>query len=198
MATNPFPFLTPQRYLEMEREAEFRSEYIDGRAYAMSGGSRNHSWVIANTLGTLFEQLRGKRCGATSSDMRLYSEEFGIYTYPDIVVTCPPEQFLDNHKDTITDAVVVVEVLSPSTKNYDRGEKFRFYRSLPSFAEYLILAQDTVRAEHHVKQANGSWLFHEYRSPEDELELESIGCRLILGRLYERVEFESAEIPYRG
>ena len=105
--------MTPQEYLEIEREAEFRSEYVDGRAYAIPPNSRNHSWVIANTVGTLGEQLRGKRCGATSSNMRLYSEEFGIYTYPDIVVTCPPEKFLDNHKDTITDAVVVVEVLSP-------------------------------------------------------------------------------------
>ncbi len=183
--------MTSQEYLEIEREAEFRSEYVDGRAYAIPPNSRNHSWVISNTLGTLGEQLRGKLCGASSSDMQLYSAEFDIYTYPDIFVTCQPEKFLDNHKDTIPDAVVVMEVLSPPTKNYDRGEKFRFYRSLPSCAEYLILAQDAIRAEHHGKQANGLWLFHEYRSPEDELDLASIGCRLVLGRLYERVEFGS-------
>jgi Uma2 family endonuclease len=115
-----------------------------------------------------------------------------MFTYPDIVVTCGPDKFLDNRRDTITDATLIVEVLSPSTCNYDRGEKFRYYRALASFREYLLLAQDEIRAEHHVRQTDGSLLFREYKNPSGRLELPSIECELHLESLYERVEFEAA------
>jgi Uma2 family endonuclease len=192
MSTQPIARLTPGQYLEIERAAEIRSEYIDGQMLAISRGTLNHARIISNTLSRLNEQLRGTRCGAVSSDMRLHSAQFEIYTYPDIVVTCGPDKLLDGHKDTLIDATLIIEVLSPSTGNYDRGEKFRFYRSLPSFAEYVLLAQDAVRAEHHVRQNGGSWLFREFSLREDELVLASIGCRLELGPLYERVDFENA------
>jgi len=191
MSTRPVTRLTPEQYLEIERKAEFRSEYIDGEMFAMAGGTPNHAWIVVNAASRLTEQLRGRPCGARTGDMRLHSVKYQMFTYPDIVVTCGPNQLLDGRRDTLTDATLIVEVLSPATKNYDRGEKFLFYRSLPSFAEYLLLAQDRVRAEHHVRQPNGSWLFSEFTEPADEIELPSIGCRLGLGSLYERVEFES-------
>ncbi len=97
----------------------------------------------------------------------------------------------DGRRDTLTDATFIIEVLSPATKNYDRSEKFRFYRSLPSFSEYLLLAQDEMRAELHTRQSDRSWLFREFTGPDDEIELKSIGCRLQLQALYKRVEFES-------
>jgi Uma2 family endonuclease len=106
------------------------------------------------------------------------------------LVTCGPKQLLDTRRDTLTDATIIVEVLFPSTKDYDRGEKFRIYRSLASFSEYLQLAQDEMRAEHYARQPDGSWLFREFTGPTDEIELTSIGCRLNLQSLYERVEFE--------
>jgi len=192
MSTQPVAFLTQEQYLEIERAARFRSEYINGQMFAMSGGTRSHAWIISNALISIGVQLRGTSCGAVPSDMRLHCKQFGIYMYPDIVVTCGPDQLLDGHKDTLVDATLIVEVLSPSTTNYDRGERFRFYRFLPSFTEYLLLAQDSIRAEHHVRQPDGAWLFHEFSSPGDELVLNSIGCRLNLGSLYERVEFETA------
>jgi Uma2 family endonuclease len=99
---------------------------------------------------------------------------------------------LDLEKDTVTDATVIVEALSPATRNYDRGEKFRYYHGLPSFAEYLPIAQDEIRAEHHVRQPDGSWLFREFTGSEAVVELSSIGCRLILGSLNERVDFDAA------
>jgi Uma2 family endonuclease len=191
VATQPTPFLTPEQYLEIERAAETRSEYIGGQMYAISGGTLNHARIAANALSRLNEQLRGEPCEAVGSDLRLYSEQFGFYTYPDIVITCGQVKLQDRHNDTIMDATAIVEILSPSTKNYDRGEKFRFYRALPSFSEYVVLSQDAIRAEHHVRQPDGSWLFREFNSPESELELNSIGCRLNLGSLYERVVFES-------
>jgi Uma2 family endonuclease len=191
MSTQPVTRLTPEQYLEIERKAEFRSEYINGEMFAMAGATRNHGRIAAHTLAELVDQLSGRACEATGSDTRIYSAQYRVLTYPDVVVTCGPDKFLDARRDTLTDATVIVEVLSPSTRVYDRGEKFRIYRSLPSFAEYLLLAQDEIRAEHYARQSDNSWLFREFRGPSNEIELTSIGCRLQLKSLYERVEFES-------
>ncbi len=192
MSTQPIPIFTAEQYLELERKSEFRSEFIKGGIYAMSGGTRNHALVMMNAAAALHQQLKGKPCSVVSSDMRIHSRTFGIYTYPDVVVTCGPDQFLDERKDVLTDATLIVEVLSPSTQSYDRGEKFLYYRSLPSFQEYLILWQTEIRAEHHVKQPDGSWLFREHMQPETEINLSSIGCQVILADLYDRVVLESA------
>jgi Uma2 family endonuclease len=190
MATQPLPILSAEQYLELDRSAEFRSEYFDGQMFLMSGGTRNHSRVVGNALAALHRQLGDSACEVAGSDLRLASSKHPSYTYPDIVVTCGPDKFLDNRRDTITDATLVIEVLSPSTRNYDRGEKFLFYRSLPSFSEYLLLSQDSIRAEHHVRQPDGAWLFREFTSASDVVELKSIGCSLQLESLYRRVEFE--------
>jgi len=189
VSTHAVPHLSPEQYLEIERNAEFRSEYINGQMFAMSGGSINHARIVRNALLGLDEQLRGKPCEAVASDLRLFSERHRVFTYPDIVVTRGPDQFQDDRKDTIVDATLVIEVLSPSTTNYDRGEKFVFYQSLPSFREYLLLAQKSIRAEHHALQPDGSWLARTFTAPEDGIELKSIDCRLQLGSLYDRVVF---------
>jgi Uma2 family endonuclease len=197
MSTQPISYLTPEQYLEIERNAEFRSEYIDGEMFAMSGGSPNHARIALNTAMKLTEQLRGRPCEAFGADLlRLHIAKYKIFTYPDVLVTCGPQYLLDGRRDTLTDATLIVEVLSPSTKHYDYTEKFRFYRSLLSFSEYLLLAQDEIRAEHHLRQPDASWLFREFTDPADEIELNSIGCRLHLQSLYERVEFEP-ETPAR-
>ncbi len=191
MSTHALTYLTAEQYLEIDRKAEERSEYINGEMFAMARGTRNHARIAASALRRLAEQLDGHPCEAAGSDLRLYSAQYRIFTYPDVFVTCGADQFLDDERDTLTDATVIVEVLSPSTMNYDRGEKFRFYRGLPSFAEYLLLAQDAMRAEHHVRQPDGSWLFREFTGPGDVIELKSIGCHLQLSSLYARVEFEA-------
>jgi len=180
-----------EQYLDSERKADFRSEYLNGNVYAMSGGTLNHARIVRNTLAQFAESLRGARCEAVGSDLRLFCARYNVFTYPDIVVTCGPHKFLDEPHDTITDTTLIAEVLSPSTMNYDRGEKFRYYRSLGSFSEYLLLAQDAVRAEHHVRQPAGYWLFREFTSPGSEIEFKSIGCHLTLESLYERVDFEA-------
>jgi Uma2 family endonuclease len=178
---------TLAEYLEIERAAETRSEYFRGDIVAMAGASRNHGWIASETLVRLGEQLRGRTCGATGIDTLLYLAKYDVAAHPDVVVTCGPDVFLDEKKDAIADATLVVEVLSPSTRDHD---KFFYYRGLPSFAEYLLLAQDAIRAEHHVRQPDGSWLFREIAEPTAVIELSSIGCRLPLGALYERVQFE--------
>jgi Uma2 family endonuclease len=191
MSTRPVIYLTPEQYLEIERKAEFRSEYINGEMFAMAGGTRNHGKIAAHTLKKLVEQLSGSACDATGSDTRVYSVQYSVLTYPDVVVTCGPDKLLDGRRDTLTDATVIVEVLCPATKAYDRGEKFRIYRSLSSFSDYLLLAQDEMRAEHYGRQTDGSWLFREFTEPGDVIELKSINCRLQLRSLYERAEFQA-------
>jgi len=191
MSTQPVTYPSAEQYLEVERAAEFRSEYLNGEIYPMAGGGFIRALLAAAVIARLDEQLRGKPCVAAGSDLRLFCEPANVFTYPDVVVSCEPRRFLDGQKDTLTDAAVTVEVLSRSTQNYDRGEKFRFYRGLPSFSEYVLLVQDAIRAEHHVRQKDGSWLFREWNGPEAVVDLKSIGCRLSLGSLYERVEFEA-------
>ena len=193
MSTQPVPTLTPERYLEIDRAAEFRSEYLNGEMFAMSGASYSHVSICASLIMLLKQQLRGSACHVLPIDMRLLCRAPDrVFTYPDVAVACRPLRWLDDRQDTLTDATVIVEVLSPSTKNYDRGEKFRYYRSLPSFAEYLLIEQDAIRVEHHVRQLDGSWLFRETTTPGARVELAAIGCHLDLGAVYEDIEFEPA------
>jgi len=196
MSTQRVPYLTHEQYLEIERKAEFPSEYINGEMFAMSGGTPNHARIALNTAIQLTEQLRGRPCEAFGADLlRLHIAKYNISTYPDVLVTCGAAHLLDALRDTLIDATVIVEVLSPSTMAYDRGEKFRIYRSLPSFSEYLLLAQHEIRAEHYARQSDGSWLFRESTDAAGEIELKSISCSLQIQSLYERVEFETVGPP---
>ncbi|HEX3877491.1 MAG TPA: Uma2 family endonuclease, partial [Bryobacteraceae bacterium] len=138
MSTQPITKVTAEEYLELERRSEFRSEYLDGQMFAMAGSSFNHSLIAGNTQGLLFAQLQASRCVATGSDTRIYIASYNVFTYPDLVVTCGAPQFYGDRRDVISDATFIVEILSPSNKNYDRAEKFEYYRSLPSFSEYLL------------------------------------------------------------
>ena len=191
MSSLPNPIFSVEEYLRLEYKAEFRSEYIQGTIVAMAGASRNHGWIVGAVLAQLATQLRGKSCGAAANDIRVYIEKYKVLTYPDIVVTCGPDVLAEGTPETLADATLIIEVLSPSTKSYDRGEKFLYYRGLPSFAEYLLLSQDAIRAEHHTRQPDGSWLLREISDPGAILQLTSIGCQLPLAELYERVQLET-------
>src|SRR6185437_13720346 len=149
--------------------------------------SVNHGRIVGNTFAVLHQQLQGGDCEAAILDTRLAVLSHDLITYPDIFVRCGPDQYLDNRRDTLTDATLIIEVLSVSTKNYDRREKVFFYRSLPSFREYLLIAQDRIFVEHHIRQQDGAWLMREYTSLSDEIELTSIGCSLKLDAVYVRV-----------
>ena len=192
MSTQAIPFLTPEQYLEIERAAETRSEYLGGVMYAMAGATRNHGRIVQSISRILHNQLLGSDCEEATTELRLAIREHGLITYPDVFVTCGPDQYLDNRQDTVTDATLIAEVLSPSTIRYDRLEKFRFYRALSSFREYLLVAQDRIYAEHWARQSDGAWLMREYSTASDEIELKSIDCRVRLADVYERVKFETA------
>jgi len=187
--------ISEAQYLKMERAAEFKSELRDGRAYAMAGASERHNLIMGNTFVSLHNQLRRRPCRVYPSDMRVRVTAIGFYTYPDISVVCGRPEFADDTRDTLLNPTVIVEVLSPSTANYDRGEKFERYRQLPSLSEYLLVSQTRPLVEHYVRQPDGKWLLTEYRELSDVVELPSIGCRLALSEIYEQVTVIKEEGP---
>ncbi len=189
MSSNPKTYFTPQEYLAIERKVEFKSEYIDGEMVAMTGASRQHNLITINIAREITQQLKGRPCEAYSSDMRVRIPDTNLYTYPDVVVVCGEPVFEDDQLDTLTNPTLIIEVLSESTESYDRGKKFRYYRTIESLAEYLLVAQDERRVEQYVRQTDGRWLLSEIRSLDGKAELLSIECLLNLSEIYDKVTF---------
>lgn len=183
---------TPAQYLMLERKAETKSEYINGRIYAMTGASRAHNLIAANTLSELHTRLKGRSCEAYSNDMRVQVSAMGMYTYPDVVIVCGKPQFEDKHVDTLLNPTVIVEVLSPSTEAYDRGEKFAHYRRLGSLQEYILIDQTRMRVEQYTRQGE-QWLLTEFDQPDNVLALPSLGCEVPLHEIYARVQLPDPE-----
>jgi Uma2 family endonuclease len=187
MSTQPKTFYTPEEYLALERKAEGRSEYHDGQIFAMSGASRWHD-RIETQLSLLIEQhLAGRRCENFSSSMRVLAAPSGLYTYPDLSVTCEEPRFADAELDTLTNPTLLVEILSPSTENYDRGTKAKLYRSIPSLRELLLISQDAYEVELYRRQPDGGWSLLEAKGLDASIHLESIGYTLPLRDLYKKV-----------
>jgi Uma2 family endonuclease len=189
MSTQPKTFLTPEQYLEIERKAEYKSEYYEGEMFAMAGAREAHNLVAGNLYASAHRQLRGHPCRTYSNDMRVRVSASGLYTYPDVVVVCDEPRFLDEQRDTLLNPTLVVEVLSPTTEAYDRGRKFEHYRSLESLKEYLLIASARVGAELFARQPSGQWLLTAATRPENAIELQSGACRIALADIYEKVEF---------
>ena len=177
---------TPEEYLALERKATVKSEYISGEILAMSGASNAHNLITLDIGTELNIQLRERECLVYTNDMRVRTSPIGSYFYPDVVVVCGEPEFEDNVFDTLLNPILVIEVLSPSTEAYDKGEKFRHYQELASLQEYILVSQDRVRVEHY-RLAKTQWVQTEFRSPEDVLSLASIGCELPLQDIYRRV-----------
>jgi Uma2 family endonuclease len=189
MSTQSKSYLTPEQYLEIERKAEFKSEYYQGEMFAMAGASWAHSQVVMNASGELRNQLRGGPCQPVTSETRVCVTPSGLYTYPDVVIVCGEPLFADDKPDTLLNPTVIIEVLSESTEAYDRGKKFEIYRSLKSLAEYVMISSLCVRAERYTRQADATWNYSEKTFSEETVDLKSIDCHLRLADLYERVDF---------
>jgi Uma2 family endonuclease len=189
VATQPKTFLTPEQYLEIERAAEFKSEYYQGEMFAMAGAVRVHNLLALNAAREISSQLRKRSCEAYAADMRVLVPSTGLYTYPDVVAVCGERQFLDDRQDTLLNPNLIIEVLSPTTEAYDRGRKFEHYRSIGSLSDYLMVASDRIHADLFTRQPDGRWLLTSASRLEDSLDLPSVGCRLNLSDLYEKVEF---------
>jgi Uma2 family endonuclease len=188
MSTEPKTFLTPEQYLEIERKAEYKSEYFEGEMFAMAGAREAHNLIVANVLFQIYGQVRSGPCRVYPSDMRVRVSATGL-TYPDIVVACEAPRFLDGERDTLLNPTLIVEVLSTSTEAYDRGRKFGHYRSIESLAEYLLVSSERIGAEMFTRQTDGGWLLTAAGDLKDTINLSATGCRLALADLYEKVEF---------
>ena len=182
------PRYTQEEYLVLERKADYKSEYINGQIIAMAGTSRRHNLVAGNCYREISLQLRGRRCEIYISDMRVKVSPTGLYTYPDIVVACGEVHFEDAETDTLISPTVIIEVLSPSTEAYDRGEKFAHYRRLESLQEYILIAQDHVRIERYVRQGV-EWVLSEVSALDGTVHLTAINCSLALSDVYDKVSF---------
>jgi Uma2 family endonuclease len=185
---------TPEEYLAVERTAELRHEYANGLLYEMSSASRQHIRIVVNLTRHLGNALEAGACEPFANDMRVWVPRRRSYNYPDVVVVCGEAKFLDNEFDTLLNPRLVIEVLSPSTEIRDRTEKFRDYRTLDSFVEYVLIAQDKQEIDHYVKR-DGVWTILEVG---DVLELQSVPVRLPLSEIYARVEFETIQAPNQG
>ena len=141
-------------------------------------------------LASLYQQLRERSCEVTPSDLRVAINALGIYTYPDVTVVCGEPQFEDAEQDTLLNPTLLVEILSPSTESYDRGKKFQHYRLIPTFREYLLIAQDQPLIEHYVRQADNRWLLATFEQLGDVIALDSIGCTLGLADVYAGIKFD--------
>ena len=191
MSAIPKRKITPKEYLEMERKAEFRSEYFDGKIFAMAGAKRRHNVVAWNIGGELREKLKNKNCEAYPADMRVFVPETGLYTYPDLVVVCGEPEFQDDVFDTLLNPILLIEVLSESTESYDRGKKFQHYRSIESLQEYVLVSQDEARIEKYVRHGDGFWFLTEAVGLDSEIEFISIESNIALAEVYDKIDFSA-------
>ena len=182
------PLYSEDEYLAFERDSETKHELVNGVINAMAGATYRHNLIASNVLLVLGTLLRGKGCRAVGSDQRVHVPATGLYTYPDITVVCGPPEFHAKDQDTLINPRVIVEVLSSSTEAYDRGAKFAHYRSLPSFVEYVLVAQDEPRVEHFRRIETGQWLLTVYAAENERVALPALGCEMPLGELYDGVE----------
>ena len=185
MATQPVPRLTEEEYLAFDRAADYKSEFVDGEMYAMSGGRLRHADLAVSIAAELWLQLKGRKCRVFNSDARVRASEGQAYFYPDISVVCGEPKTHANSNDTLINPTVIVEVLSPSTSDYDHGKKFACYREIPTLQNYVLVHTDDILIEQFTRQPNGDWLLSEHRGIEGSLAISSIDCSLSLRSIYE-------------
>ncbi|MFN7527807.1 MAG: Uma2 family endonuclease, partial [Dolichospermum sp.] len=165
---------TPEEYLELEEKALYKSEYRNGEIIPMTGGTTNHNQIALNFASSLLYAIRGKKYRVFIGDVRLWIPEYREYTYPDVIVTDGKPLYAGKNNTTVTNPLLIVEVLSKSTKNYDQGDKFTFYRSIPQFKEYVLVEQNQYQVMHYSKTNKGEWIFREYKSEDDIVKLQHL------------------------
>lgn len=191
MSSLPKQRWTEAEYLAFERASEEKHELIDGEIVSMSGASENHNLIAASTLSSLFTQIRKGSCKIYPSDMRVRVGKRRQYTYPDMTIVCGKPVFADDQKDTLLNPTVIIEVLSPSTEAYDRGDKFMLYRTLESLQEYILISQNRIHIERYVRQPDNHWLLSEIQQLDSSIELTSVGCTLVAADIYEQLNFDN-------
>jgi Uma2 family endonuclease len=188
MSSQPKSPCTPEQYLELERKAEYRSEYYAGETFAMAGATRAHILITGNIAREVSLALRDRPCEVYANEMRVQIGRSRAYVYPDLVVACGEPQFTDSFLDTLTNPILIIEVLSKSTEGYDRGFKSEQYRTIDSLREYALVSTAKEHIELYTRQEDGRWLLSEVSGRDSEVRFASIGCVLKLGSAYEKVD----------
>jgi Uma2 family endonuclease len=182
-----------EEYLEKETAADFKSEYRNGEVIPMAGGTANHNRIAGNFYFHCLPSAQKLNCEVFIGDMHLWIEEHRLYTYPDIMIIIGEPIYEGNKQTAVTNPVIVIEVLSESTRSYDRGDKFRFYRSISTLKEYILIDQSEYYIEQFSRTDNNSWLFNEYSGSEAKLNLVNLELQIALTDIYRRVDFDSQE-----
>ena len=186
-------YYTPEEYLELEATAEYKSEYIDGQIIPMAGASINHNRISLNLSSGLNFAFKNQNYEVFMGDVRLWIPQKIIYTYPDVIIIADKPEFFNNRTDTITNPQVIIEVLSKSTKSYDREDKFAAYRTIPTFQEYLLIDQNRIHVEQFSKIGKKRWNLCEYDEEDENISLVTAPFTISLQDLYNKVNFEVAE-----
>lgn len=180
---------TVEDYMQIEAASGQKHEYYNGEIFAMASAKWDHNVIASNLMGMLHPKLKGSPCQVSGSDMRVLVEENGLYTYPDLLIVCGQPKFKDNDEYNLMNPSVIIEVLSPSTKEYDRGDKFKLYQGLSSLREYLLIDSKSVLVELFIKNEKGEWIPQKYHRLEDSFMLETTGTTLSLEEIYARTQF---------
>ena len=180
--------LTSEEYLDIERKAEFKSELINGEMYALAGVTRKHNRIALNLATFLNNFLRDSQCRVYFADLRVQVSKTGMFTYPDLVLTCGNEIMADKQKDTLLNPKCILEVLSDSTEKYDRGEKFSHYQNLESLDEYILVSQNQPRVESFLRQKDNKWLYQKVEGLENELFINVIEAKIKLDEIYQNTK----------
>jgi Uma2 family endonuclease len=191
MSALPKNFMTPEEYLKFDRESDIFYEYLNGEVVAMTDPGRKYNLILGSVFDRLYTQLRGRPCKTWIADQRV-KVTLGVYTYPGICVASGEREFEDDEQDTLLNPTVIMEVLSPSTENYNRARKSPLYRKLKSLQEYALVEQDSVWIEHYARRGE-QWILTDFSSRDDVISLRSIDCALALRDVYEKVTFEVDE-----
>lgn len=189
---------TLEEYLELDYESEEKIEFWDGNVFTFAGVSEIHDRIQGNAHFALRSKLQAGKCRVFLSDMRIKVPAYPPYRYPDLSALCGEAEFEKLGKqELLVNPSLIIEVLSDSTAEYDRGYKFTYYKSIESFTEYLLIAQDRPHVSQFVKQSDNSWLNHEFNALEDDFRVLSLDCRLDLSELYQDVVFPENILPFQ-
>ncbi|HWF10304.1 MAG TPA: Uma2 family endonuclease [Bryobacteraceae bacterium] len=191
MSAHPIPQLSPERYLEIERGNDFRSEYYDGQMHAMSGGTVAHSMLITAMGSVLRSALRNGPCRVAVSDLLVRVSAGGPFVYPDVSVTCGEMKLADDRRDVLLNPTAIVEILSKSTEAHDRGRKFSYYRQIESLQEYILVSQSEPRIETFLRELDGRWTMTEYTGTDATCVCRSTNREIPLAEIYESVPLPS-------
>lgn len=187
MSAIPKSKVSETDYLNLERKALEKSEYYQGEVFAMAGATKEHNRIVASIIGTLYPHVAGKGCSLFPSDMRVYNPENTLYTYPDAIVVCGEEKYLDDAFDTLLNPTVLFEVLSPTTENYDRGIKFKLYRTIPSLQNYVLVSSTEYLVEVYTRK-NDTWILTTAKGKDAAIQISAVDLDLKLSDVYGQID----------